>query len=551
MAVSLQIGELLKSKGLINEKQLGIAIAKQKVTGQLLGEILINLGFILAKEFSQAIAEQFEIEFIDLDNWAIEEAALKMVPKHIAKKAVFLPLEVNDGILTIGIINPSNIVAVDAVTSLTSNPPRIYMVDAASFHDHFEKAYYFVEDRVPQRIDAMIHEIVAMNGPLPGHIYAELTDLIVMDGIRLKATDIHITPTNAGINIFNRIDGVLQYRHYIPKVVHNGIASRIKILAELDIAEQRLPQDGSFSFDFIDSKYEIRVSTISTIHGENIVLRLLYGTGALMKLETLGMYPEDVLAVKALIQKTYGIILVSGPTGSGKTTTLFAALRELNILERNVITVEDPVEYRMSFVKQTQVNEKTGYTFAVASRNFMRQDPDVMLLGEIRDKDTANIAIRASFTGHLVFSTLHTSDAVTAIPRLLDLGVDHYPISSSLMAVLAQRLVRKICSHCREEYTLDEEELAFFRSAGYNSLTTASRGKGCPKCYQTGYAGRMLICEIFVINDVIREMIFAGASSIALYNAALENGMVPLKADGIRKAAEGLTTLQEVLRVAG
>lgn len=551
MAATLPIGELLKSKGLINDKQLGIAIVKQKVTGQILGEILVNLGFVSPREFSQTIAEQFGIDFIDLDNWIIADEALQMVPKDIAKKAVFLPLEYEDGLLSIGIINPSNIAAVDAVMRLTAKPPKIYMVDAASFQIHFEKAYYFVKDPVPQRIAETIGAIVAMTGAIPGHVYSDLTELIIMDGIRLKATDIHITPTVAGINVFNRIDGVLQYGHYIPKSVHSGVVSRIKILAQLDIAEQRLPQDGSFTFDFLNRKYEIRVSTISTINGENIVLRVLYGTDALMKLETLGMYPENIQAVKALLQKTYGIVLVTGPTGSGKTTTLFASLRELNVLERNVITVEDPVEYRLSFVKQTQVNEKTGYTFALASRNFMRQDPDVMLLGEIRDKETANIAFRASITGHLVFSTLHTSDAVTAIPRLLDLGVDSYPVSSSLLAVLAQRLVRRICSHCREEYVPGEEELAVFRAAGHDSLTSAMRGRGCAKCHQTGYSGRVLICELLIVNDTLRKMIYAGASTIALYEAAVKNGMTPLKADGIRKAAAGLTTLQEVLRVAG
>lgn len=551
MAAPLQIGELLKSKGLINDKQLGIAIVKQQVTGQLLGELLVGLGFVSAKEFSQTIAEQFGIEFIDLDDWIITDEALKTVPKDIAKKAGFLPLDITDGVFSIGITNPSNITAVDAVMRLTAKHPKIYMLDAASFQDHFEKAYYFVKDPVPQRIAETIGAVTAMSGAIPGQIYSDLTDLIIMEGIRLKATDIHITPTTAGINVFNRIDGVLQYGHYIPKSVHSGIVSRIKILAQLDIAEQRLPQDGSFTFDFLNRQYEIRVSTISTINGENIVLRVLYGTAALMKLETLGMSPENVRTVKALLLKTYGIILVTGPTGSGKTTTLFAALRELNLLERNVITVEDPVEYRLSFVRQTQVNEKTGYTFALASRNFMRQDPDVMLLGEIRDKETANIAFRASITGHLVFSTLHASDAVTAIPRLLDLGVDSYPISSSLLAVLAQRLVRRICPHCREIYTPDDEELAIYLAAGCDSLAAVSRGRGCAKCHHTGYSGRVLICEVLVINDLIREMIYAGVSSIALYEAAIKNGMIPLQTDGVHKAAAGLTTLQEVLRVAG
>jgi type II secretory ATPase GspE/PulE/Tfp pilus assembly ATPase PilB-like protein len=551
MAAPMPIGELLKSKGLINDKQLGIAIVKQQVTGQILGELLVGLGFVSAKECSLAIAEQFGIEFVDLDSWSIGDDALRLVPKEVAKQAGFLPLDLTDGVLSIGITNPSNITAVDAVVRLTSRPPKIYMVDAASFQDHFEKAYYFVKDPVPQRIAETIAAVAAMTGTIPGQIFSDLTDLIIMEGIRLKATDIHITPTTAGINVFNRIDGVLQYGHYIPKSVHSGIVSRIKILSQLDIAEQRLPQDGSFSFEFLGRQYEIRVATITTINGENLVLRVLYGTDALRKLGTLGMYPEQIQSVKRLLAKTYGIVLVTGPTGSGKTTTLFAALRELNVLERNVITVEDPVEYRLSFVRQTQVNEKTGFTFALASRNFMRQDPDVMLLGEIRDKETANIAFRASITGHLVFSTLHTSDAVTAIPRLLDLGVDAYPISSSLLAVLAQRLVRRVCLHCREEYLPDEEELAIFRAAGHDTLTTAVRGRGCAKCHQTGYSGRLLVCELLVVTDRIREMIFSGASSIALYEAAVGDGMIPLKADGIRKAAEGMTTLREVLRVAG
>jgi len=550
MAV-MRIGELLISKGLLNDNQLSIAIVQQKVTGQLMGDILVSLGFVSAMEFSRAIAEQSGIEFIQLNDWVIDEDALKLVPKDVAEKSGFIPLELLDGILSVGIINPSNIVAIDVVTRITSRPPKIYMVDAESFYDQFEKAYFFVEHPVAQRMEATIKTIKELTGAIPGQIFSDITDLLVMDGIRQKATDIHISPSGDGINVFYRVDGVLQYGHFIPKVVHSGIISRIKIISQLDIAEQRLPQDGSFTFDFINKKYEIRVSTISTIYGENVVLRVLSGTGSLMSLGSLGLYQENVLKVRKLFQKSYGIILVTGPTGSGKTTTLYAALREVNLLERNVITVEDPVEYRLSFVKQTQVNEKTGYTFSMASRNFMRQDPDVMLLGEIRDSDTASIAIRASITGHLVLSTLHTNDAVTTIPRLLELGVDKYLLSSSLLAILAQRLVRKICQYCREEYLPDEEELSVFRSAGYTSLTMAMRGAGCSKCNQTGYSGRTVICEILILNNDICELIFSGASTIALLDVAVRSGMLPIKLDGISKAAEGITTLHEVLRVVG
>jgi type II secretory ATPase GspE/PulE/Tfp pilus assembly ATPase PilB-like protein len=551
MAEVLRIGDMLKSKGLLNDKQLNIAIIQQKITGHILGDILVKNGFVSAKELSRAISEQAGIDFVDLDNWVIDEAALKMVPKETAEKAGFIPLELINGVLSIGIVNPSNIVAVDTVTRITSKHPKIYMVDSESFNDQMNKAYYFVEHPVAQLIETTIHAIKETTGPIPGQTLADITDLIIMDGIRRKTTDVHISPEVEGLNVFYRIDGVLQFGHFIPKVVHSGIVSRIKIVAQLDIAEQRLPQDGSFTFDFINRKYEIRVSTISTIYGENIVLRILSGTGSLMKMSALGMYQESIQAVLNLFQKSYGIILVTGPTGSGKTTTLYAAMREINLLERNVITVEDPVEYRLSFVKQTQINEKAGYTFAMASRNFMRQDPDVMLLGEIRDQDTAKTAVRASVTGHLVLSTLHTNDAVTSIPRLLDLGVDKHLLSSSLLAILAQRLVRKICPHCCEEYTLDDEELAIFRSAGYASLTTAKRGTGCSKCNETGYFGRVVMCELLVLNDAMRESIFSGVSTVSMFDAAVKNGMVPLKSDGIRKAAEGVTTLAEVLRVAG
>jgi type II secretory ATPase GspE/PulE/Tfp pilus assembly ATPase PilB-like protein len=547
---AIRIGELLISKGLINQRQLEIALIQQKVTGTILGDTLIKLGFISAREFGQTIAEQFGIEFVDLSSYVIAEEALRTVPKGTAQQAGFIPLELDNGTLTIGITNPSNIVAVDAATRITGATPKVCLVDFDSYQDSIEKAYYFIEHPIQQRIESLIATIKEATGPLAGPVISEMTDLLVMDGIRKRSTDIHISPTGEVVHIFYRIDGVLQFGHCVPKAVHAGVSSRIKILASLDIAEQRLPQDGAFSFEFLNKKYEIRVSTVSTIYGENIVLRVLAGSGTIVKIDSLGLTEQNTQKVKRLFQKSYGIILITGPTGSGKTTTLYAALRELDLLERNVITVEDPVEYRLNFVKQTQVNEKAGYDFAHASRSFMRQDPDVMLLGEIRDEETAKIAVRASITGHLVLSTLHTNDAVTAIPRFLDLNVDRSLLSSSLLAVIAQRLARKICRHCAEEYDLSERELAVYRHFGI-SVSKGHRGKGCTKCGNTGYSGRVAICEILPIDDTIKELIFAGASTIALQQAAVKNGMVPLQKDGIIKAAEGVTTLEEILRVAG
>jgi type II secretory ATPase GspE/PulE/Tfp pilus assembly ATPase PilB-like protein len=305
---------------------------------------------------------------------------------------------------------------------------------------------------------------------------------------------------------------------------------------------------------FLNAKYEMRVSTTPTIHGENIVIRVLAGTGQLLKLDTLGFDDNNTKRLCSLFQKPHGIILITGPTGSGKTTTLYAALREVNLMERNVLTVEDPVEYRLNFVKQTSVNLKAGYDFALAGRNFMRQDPDVMLLGEIRDEETAKIAIRASITGHLVLSTLHTNDAVTSIPRLLDFDIDRFMLSSSLLAVIAQRLIRKLCIDCKEEYIITEEELDPLSLNGnltkYDiKLDRAFRAKGCTLCNDSGYVGRTVVGEVMVVNDSMKEMISDGSSLSKLKEAALANGMIPLKIAGLRLVEKDITSIEEVVRL--
>jgi len=292
------------------------------------------------------------------------------------------------------------------------------------------------------------------------------------------------------------------------------------------------------------------VSTIPTIYGENVVMRILAGTGSLLRIEKLGFDEPSVKKIKELFQKPHGVILIAGPTGSGKTTTLYAALREINILERNVLTVEDPVEYRLSMVKQSQVNEKTGYSFAFAARNFMRQDPDVMLIGEIRDEETAQIAVRTSITGHLVLSTIHANDAVTSIPRLIDLKVDKFLMSSSLLAIIAQRLVRKICAACKKEYVLNDDEQKIFQDYGI-SLEKVFRGEGCGKCDGTGFSGRTVLGEVLIIDDELRELIFCDVPITAIQSAAVKKGMVPLKEDGLRKVAQGITSLDELFRVVG
>lgn len=548
---TVRLGELLKAKGIINDTQLHIALIQQRITGDMLGETLVKLGFVTSMEIAEILAQQAGIPFVNLSEYSISQDAIRLIPKEIAEKAGFIPLYLTDNSIEIGITSPANVLAIDTVSRLTGRQPKVYIIDRESFHETMEKAYFFLENPIAERINKAIDEIKSSITP-PVALIADITQNLILEGIGRKATDIHITPTIATIDVFYRVNGVLQYGFCIPKIAHQGIVTKIKVQSMLDIAEQRLPQDGSFSLTFFNKKYEMRVSTIPTIYGENVVIRILVAGGALLRMDNLGFDPDDTKRLHTLFQKPYGMILITGPTGSGKTTTLYAALREINLIERNVLTVEDPVEYKLSFVKQTAVNLKAGYDFALAGRNFMRQDPDVMLLGEIRDEETAKIAIRASITGHLVLSTLHTTDAVTAIPRLLDFNVERFLLSSSLLAVVAQRLVRKLCNKCKEPYSPSEKDLMawelFEDTDGYR-INSAYRAKGCDMCNHTGYIGRTVIGEIMIVNDEIKELISEGASLGKIKDSALRNGMVTLKLNGIKKVKEGVTSIEELRRV--
>jgi hemerythrin-like metal-binding protein len=543
------LGDLLIAKGLLTLKQLNVALNQQRVTGAILGETLISLGFLTAQEFAKTIAGQSGLEYLDLRTFSLSDQALRLIPKETAQKNGYIPLEIRDGVLSIGIMNPSNVVAVDNAFHLTGAPPKVFLVDYDGYADIFERAYFFAKNSVQQRLEEFSDKLNSGKADL-GVIIPELTELLIMDGILKMASDIHMTPSNEVLHIFYRIDGVLTYGHCLPKLVQTLIISRIKIMAQLDITEQRLPQDGAFTQQFFKKKYDLRVSTIPTIYGENIVMRILSTQGALKDISTLGLNERVVETLRELFNKSHGIILITGPTGSGKTTTLYSCLRELDLLEKNVITVEDPVEYHLNFVRQTEVNEKAGYTFASSARTFMRQDPDVMLLGEIRDKETAQIAIRGSITGHLLLSTLHATDAVASIPRLLDLGMDKLLLSSTLLAILAQRLVRRICFYCKEEYELSEKERAIFSNAGMN-VTKACRGVGCSRCGNSGFSGRTSIAEVMVLSVEIKELIYNGASTDAIFQAAQRSGMVPLFTEGLNQVAAGYTTLQEIQRVVG
>jgi len=548
---TLRLGDLLISRGLLSKEQLMVAIAKQAITGTLLGETLTKLGFVSSMEMGQVLADQAGIEFIDLSRHAISDEALKLVPRETAEATGFFPLDIRDGVLSIGMTNPNNIHAIDVATRLSGKAPKVYMVDSETFYEMLEKAYFFLKNPIHQSIEAIINDL-KKGTTVSGTMISSLTEFLIMDGIRRNASDIHITPEQETLDIFCRVDGVLQYVYCLPKAVHSGVISRIKILSSLDIAEQRLPQGGSFSFPLMNKVYEIRVSLVPTIYGENLVMRVLSGSRALLSMVGLGFDEQDTKRLKQLFSKPYGMIMVAGPTGSGKTTTLYSALREINIIEKNVLTVEDPVEYKLSMVKQTQVSAKSGYDFALAGKNFMRQDPDAMLIGEIRDEETARIAIRASITGHLVLSTIHTNDSATVIPRLIDLNVDRFLLSSALLAVVAQRLIRKICGNCRKEHLYAPGELTDmgFPEAEGETMTTF-KGEGCQVCNHTGYIGRTVIGEILIVTEEIKYMVYAGGAVNAIRDAALRDGMKTMRENGIKKAMEGITTFEEVLRVVG
>ncbi len=551
MAEPKRLGDLLKEQGLLTDHKINVAIEQQKITNDLLGVTFIKLGFVSSAEVAKALSEQAGIPYLNLYEHPIADEALRKVPKDVAERVGFMPIDYKEGRLSIGIINPSNVLAVDTATQLTNMAPDVYVIDSDAFYDLLDRAYFFLQHPVLARLASAVDAIKKASTVSAAQI-STLTELIITDAIRRNATDLHITPEKQAVHVFYRIDGVLQHGHCYPKTGQNGVISKIKVMAELDIAEQRLPQDGSFSFTFLNKTYEMRVSTIPTIYGENVVIRILSGSGPLVRLSSLGFAAEDTRLLDALFKKPYGIILITGPTGSGKTTSLYAALREINILEKNVLTVEDPVEYRLSLVKQTAVNAKSGYDFAMAGRNFMRQDPDVILLGEIRDTETAKIAVRASVTGHLVMSTLHTNDAISAIPRLIDLGVDRFLLSSSLLAVISQRLVRKICPHCKTAYRPTEDEQHRLKFAGIDDqITTAFKGAGCSNCNSKGYIGRTVIGEILVVDDEIKDLVSTGASIKSIKEAATGKGMRFLREDGMRNVAKGITTIDEILRVAG
>jgi len=564
------LGEYFVDLGLITREQLKKAIQEARQKGERLEQTLMRTGVAKEEVLLQCMAHYFNLPYVDLDTYLIDEEVLKLVPEDLARRHTLIPLFKIGNTLTIAIDNPLNIHALDEVKSKTKMEVEIALstekkikraidlryggktreraLDQFSFKGRAEPSGEEVEYR--KTYDLQIKD---SNVPMEGASVTQMFDLVMIQAIRDQASDIHFEPDEKELRVRFRIDGFLYEILTLPKALHPALTSRIKILAEMDIAETRLPQDGNFNVRMENRSFEIRVSTFPTIYGENVVLRLLDQTSPLLTLEELGFSDEMLHQYKQLLRKSNGMILVTGPTGSGKTTTLYASLNMINSLDKNIITIEDPVEYRLSLIRQTQVNPKAGITFATGLRSILRQDPDVIMVGEIRDLETSEIAIQASLTGHLVFSTLHTNNAPEAVTRLLDIGVEPYLISSSLIGVLAQRLVRTICPQCKIPAPPDPELL---REVGdlVDSLKESPaffRGKGCPFCKGSGYRGRIGIFELLLVNDRIRRLISEKASMEKIREVARETaGLRSFREDGLLKVLRGITTREEVDRVA-
>lgn len=552
MIPDVQLLAILLKQGLLQEDQASQAKKEAGRVGQPLESVLVKGGFVSEEEVAAAKASFLGIPHIDLNNYRLDRELVKLIPEKVAKKYSLIPLFSTGNSLSVGMVDPQNIMALDQVRKLTNfDVVDAIFVSPGGFQAAFNacyKSYGAMADivktleksKTPSMDESLLGEITE-DTPV-----SKLVESLLLQAVQSRASDIHIEPEESIVSVRLRVDGLLKHVTTYPLTIHNSVVSRIKILGGMDITENRKPQDGKIRTELEGKDLDIRVSTFPTLFGENVVLRLLDKRAMLPNLTDLGFSKENLAQFSKLITHSHGIILVTGPTGSGKTTTLYAALSKLNSEEKNIVTIEDPVEYVLPRVRQTQVNIKAGITFANGLRGFLRQDPDIMMVGEIRDRETVDMAIQSALTGHLVFSTLHTNDAPSALARLIDMGAEPFLISSSLLGILAQRLVRVNCVKCREAYTPAAEVL---KSVGIPEGTAIMRGKGCPKCNQTGFSGRIGIYELMFVTDEIKTLVDSRHSAADLKKKAVEQGMKTLRQDGLEKVLRGVTTLEEVLRV--
>jgi len=555
------IGELLLHAGAVTQVQLDQGLARQKTTGKRLGQTLMELGFVTEAEMLSALESQLGMEYIHLEDEEIQPSAVSKLPANFAQRHSLIPIREDNGTLVLAVSDPLNIQAVDEARLLLGRDVSVVIasqreIDKA-INQHYGVGAETVEQMVRDSGEALdlsaleAEEGVDLESMAADASIVRFVNQVILEGFHRRGTDIHIEPFEDVLRIRYRVDGVLQEASTPATLKHfqAAIVSRVKIMADMNIAEKRRPQDGRVKVRIQDEDIDLRVSIIPTLHGESVNIRILSTKS--LTLEELGLEPRDFKTISELVQRPHGIVLLTGPTGCGKTTTLYSALSRINSAELKIITVENPIEYQLAGVSQIQVNPRIDVTFANGLRSILRHDPDVIMIGEIRDMETAEIAIRAALTGHLVFSTLHTNDAASGVTRLLDMGVQPFLVSSSVEALIAQRLVRRICPHCVAEYEPDAEyldEIGFPRPEG--GVVRLPRGSGCDECRGTGFMGREAIYEILLVAEPIRQLVLEHASASQIKRKALELGMLTLRDAGWEKVLQGKTTIEEVLRVA-
>jgi len=570
------IGDILLDKGIITQAQLEEVRRAQKSTSSDAGKILIDLGYADEKQVTEARAQALGMQFVDLTSYQVDSSAINVVPDHIARRHSVIPIAKSGNRLTVAFADPNNVFASDDLRLATGCSIQPVLAAPSAIEEAIQRHYTRIEGSdggaaaaamaptsgpvsmasISEAIAAygaradVVDDEAAMTQMAEEAPIVRMAHTIIQMAIRDAASDIHVEPQIRNVRIRYRVDGVLHEVMTLPKYIQAPLISRYKIMSEMNIAERRVPQDGRIPVRFEGKDYDLRVSCIPTNHGEKIVMRILDKTSIMIGLNKLGFFPEVQAQLEDLVAQPNGMVLSTGPTGHGKTTTQYSVLHKINSIEKNIITVEDPIEYELAGVSQVQVNPKAGLRFSNALRSFLRQDPDIIMVGEMRDLETAEVAIEAALTGHLVLSTLHTNDAPSAVIRMVDMGVEPYLIAATVIGVLAQRLARKICANCKEAYEVDGSELRRFGFKGsLDQKVVLHRGRGCDMCRHTGYKGRLGIFELMRVNDEIRELIVRRAPLADIREAAKANGMNELREDGLRKVLEGITTPDEVMRV--
>jgi type IV pilus assembly protein PilB len=567
--MAVKIGEMLLKAGYISQEQLNEALEHQKKNGGKIGYNLVKLGFVREDDITNLLSEQYGVPSINLRHFDIDEGVIKLIPSEVAQKYLVIPVNRTGATLTIAMVDPTNVFAMDDIKFMTGYNVEPVVASEIAIKEAIDQYYgsshaielkkvmdemaeteaenlEVLEDQ--EELDLQRLEAASEDAPV-----VKLVNIIMTDSIKKNASDIHLEPYEKDFRVRFRIDGVLYEIMHPPMKLKDAITSRIKIMAKLDISEKRLPQDGRIKVKMKlggkNKEMDYRVSVLPTLFGEKIVLRLLDKENLMLDMTKLGFESESLVKFERSILEPYGMVLVTGPTGSGKTNTLYSSINRINTPETNIITAEDPVEFNLHGINQVQMKEQIGLNFAAALRAFLRQDPNIILVGEIRDFETAEIAVKAALTGHLVLSTLHTNDAPSTINRLMNMGIEPFLVSTSVNLICAQRLVRRVCKECKEPIHMPAQALI---DVGFPKAEVGGfklfKGRGCPSCNNTGYRGRVGLYEVMEISDEIRELILAGASSMELKKKAIDEGMISLRLSGLQKVRDGLTTVEEVVR---